>query len=222
MFRTIIDGYNLIFQCGWHGKDLSSPAALEKSRRRLIDELSARVEKSRRSRLLIVFDAKDTSRLPDHAVDQLLIDGFTVRFARDFPDADALLAELIRTHSQPKQLTVVSSDHAVQTAATRRNARAIDSDVWFDSLPLVKSRPSNKTAVRSDSPLSPADQELLRDEFEQIDVTQLEREIDGPTKEEFGASQDAPQHKDSIELDDDMMGDDFNPFPPGYGEDLIE
>ena len=57
-----------------------------------------------------------------------------VLYAVDHEDADTLIEELIAKHSTPKKLVVVSSDHRLQTAATRRKATAVDSDVWYDRL----------------------------------------------------------------------------------------
>ena len=45
-----------------------------------------------------------------------------------------MIEEIVRTHSSPKQLIVVSSDHRLHKAALRRNAQPIDSDVWYDNL----------------------------------------------------------------------------------------
>jgi hypothetical protein len=60
--------------------------------------------------------------------------GLHVRFAAQHEDADELIEELIRTNSAPRRLTVVSSDHRLQTAARRRRARAVDSEPWFEDL----------------------------------------------------------------------------------------
>jgi len=60
--------------------------------------------------------------------------GIEVRFAIDHDEADDLIEELIAVHSSPKRLTVVSSDHRLQAAARRSGAVAFDSDQWLDSL----------------------------------------------------------------------------------------
>ncbi len=129
-FRIVIDGYNLIFQCGLQGKRRDS-LALEKARQRAISSISKWLGEDR-ERTAIVFDA---SRLPikeDHNVSQ--IDGLTIIYAVDFDDADSMIEEIIRSHSSPKQLLVVSSDHRLQKAALRRSAKPVDSDIWYDSL----------------------------------------------------------------------------------------
>lgn len=129
-YRIVIDGYNLIFQCGLQGKRRDS-LALEKARQRAVQTISKWLGDDRQ-RAAIVFDA---SRLPikeDHNVSQL--DGLTIIYAVDYDDADSMIEEIIRTHSSPKQLLVVSSDHRLHKAALRRSAKPIDSDIWYDDL----------------------------------------------------------------------------------------
>jgi hypothetical protein len=60
--------------------------------------------------------------------------GLAVRFAHKSEEADELIEELIRGDSAPKRLTVVSSDHRLQTAARRRRAKAVDSESWWETL----------------------------------------------------------------------------------------
>jgi len=74
-------------------------------------------------------------RLPikeDHNVSQR--DGMTIIYAVEHEDADSMIEEIIRKHSNPKQLLVVSSDHRLHKAALRRKSNPIDSDVWYDNL----------------------------------------------------------------------------------------
>ena len=164
--NILIDGYNLIFQCGLQGRAVSS-LVLEKARNRLISELTARLDEQTRQKITIVFDAKDR---PVKAVaDQEQINGITIIYAVHHEEADSLIEELIRSHSTPKKLTVVSSDHRLHDAARRRRATAVDSDVWFDGL----------------------------------DAQQKKWPQDGPAQ------------------DDEANLTDYNPFPPGYGEDLM-
>ena len=147
---VIIDGYNLIFQCGLEGAD-RNPRTIEKSRSRLISMLVQLLPQVQISRTTIVFDAK---RLP---VSETQIEsrksGIRILFAVDYEDADSMIEELIAAHSSPKQLLVVSSDHRIQTAATRRKAKAIDSDIWLDKLENSDTAATAKfsTALKVDS-----------------------------------------------------------------------
>lgn len=129
--KTIIDGYNLVFQCGFNGKD-SSPQDIERSRQRLLDALVQFMSQAERIQTTIVFDAK---KLPiNEANIRSRKQDVDVIFSVGYPDADTLIEEMIAAHSHPKSLVVVSSDHRIQTAATRRRAMPMDSDVWFDRL----------------------------------------------------------------------------------------
>lgn len=129
--NILIDGYNLIFACGFNGAQ-ASPIAIERSRRRLIEEIVRLMTQRDRLRTTIVFDAQ---KLPANESDiRSKKQDIDVIFSVGYPDADTLIEELIANHSHPKSLLVVSSDHRIQTAATRRRAVAIDSGVWFDRL----------------------------------------------------------------------------------------
>jgi hypothetical protein len=58
-------------------------------------------------------------------------DEIEIKYAYEHREADDLIETIIRRHPQPKQLTVVSSDHRLQRCAHARRAAAIDSDVWL-------------------------------------------------------------------------------------------
>ena len=129
-YRIVIDGYNLIFQCGLQGRRPDS-LALEKARQRAVQTISKWLG-DQRQHAAIVFDA---TRLPikeDYNVSQR--DGMTIIYAVEYEDADSMIEEIIRKHSNPKQLLVVSSDHRLHKAALRRKSKPIDSDVWYDNL----------------------------------------------------------------------------------------
>lgn len=204
MIRIIIDAYNLIFQCGLQPKNLDSPLALHRTRQRLVQELADRIDESRRPQVLLVFDAKNPR---GHSTPDLVGQGFKIAFARDYDDADTMVIELLQKHSQPRQLTVVSNDHLIQTAATRRDATAIDADVWFDSLVRLEgltngpapSHGSGKPKVM----LSDAETQELINEFS--DLEEPKSPDDSSAKEAGDTETDSP----------------YNPFPEGYGEDLL-
>ena len=199
MIRIIIDAYNLIFQCGLQPKNLDSPLALHRTRQRLLGELALRIDERSRKEVLLIFDAKNPR---GHSTPDLNGLGFQVAYARDYEDADTMVIELLRQHSQPRQLLVVSSDHQIQTAATRRDATAIDADVWFDRLPLL-SDPIAEESGEKDIVLSDRETQDLIDTFSE------------PPESERSAHEDAKQPGDT--LDEST----YNPFPPNYGEDLL-
>jgi len=201
MIRIIIDAYNLIFQCGLQPKNLDSPLALHRTRQRLIKELSDRIEESQRHEVMLVFDAKNPR---GYSTPDLNANGFKIAFAKEYEDADAMVIELLQKHSQPRQLTIVSGDHRIQTAATRRDAKAIDSDVWFDNLLALADRPAPSNVLSKPKvTLSDAETQKLIDEFSDL---------------EDQKSQDDPQAKEAGDIETDSP---YNPFPEGYGEDLL-
>jgi predicted RNA-binding protein with PIN domain len=86
-----------------------------------------------RQRTTIVFDARDA---PPGLPRSVKKHGLRVRFAPRGSEADDLLEELIRKHSSPRALTVVSSDHRLHRAARRRGATPVDSDKWVADIQL--------------------------------------------------------------------------------------
>ncbi|MFK7768887.1 MAG: NYN domain-containing protein [Mariniblastus sp.] len=129
--RWLIDGYNLIFQCGLEGRS-RDPLSLERARAKLIAAIAARYSKSELGKFVVVFDATSLPIKEDHSVSRK--SGINVVFAIDHDDADSLIEELIQKNSNPKKLIVVSSDHRIHKAALRRKSKPIDSDIWFDQL----------------------------------------------------------------------------------------
>jgi hypothetical protein len=120
-------------------------------------------------------------------------DGMTIRYASDHAEADDLIEELIAADHAPKKLVVVSSDHRIQRAARRRKAQAVDSDRWFQELQAQR-------ASRAQADASPTAKP-------QHDPTEAEVQF---WMERF-AVEEPPE---------DISPD--SPFPPGYGEDLLE
>ena len=98
---------------------------------RLIARLVEHLEDWVREKTCVVFDAANP---PRDRPSSFAIQGLEVRFAVGYPEADDLIEELIASHSAPKRLTVVSSDHRVQQAAKRRGWTVFDSEPWFDRL----------------------------------------------------------------------------------------
>ena len=199
----LIDGYNLLHVTGivGHGSDLT---ALHRSREALLQFLAASIEPAERSQTTIVFDAAGA---PLGLPRTLVHDQITVEFARDYADADTMLEELIAAHKSPRSLVVVSSDHRVQRAARRRRAKAVDSDRWYAE--LCASRKHARTlevepTLRPTATLSPREVAYWLGQFTV------------ESKEESDDTSNRPNKKSTKK--DDLA----NPFPPGYGEDLID
>lgn len=147
----LIDGYNLLFAWGTRGRE-GDPRFLERSRVALLDFLGAALPPSLREQTTVVFDAREAPRdLPRNCSHQ----GLSVRFCERGEEADDMLERLIQADSTPRRLTVVSSDHRVQTAASRRKATAVDVDAWLDQVERL--RRSTTTPGDSDAPEKPSE-----------------------------------------------------------------
>ena len=125
----LIDGYNITQPIAPSRNP--DPRWLERNRNGLLRDLANYLSEPIRKKTCVVFDAANPPR--DRASESIH-QGIEVRFAVGYPSADDLLEEMIRAHHTPKRLMVVSSDHRVQIAATRRGAAFFDSQPWIDDL----------------------------------------------------------------------------------------
>jgi predicted RNA-binding protein with PIN domain len=211
----LIDGYNLLHATGIMGRGVG-PGGFQRSRLALLNFIAASVDPKDISRTIVVFDAREPPPGLPRAVEHR---GISVRFAAKHESADDLIAELIRAESAPRRLVVVSSDHAVQRAARRRKANAVDSDVWYAE--LIRAR-RERVESAADAPARPAvpllEEDInywLRQFGGESALTEfLARESGGKPDTQARPSEDekpSPSEADSLD----------NPFPPGYGEDLL-
>ncbi len=205
----LIDGYNLLHVSGILGGG-AGPGSFERSRLALLNFLAASLDSRELPHTTVVFDSHDAPRDLPRLVDHR---GITVRFAAQYVSADELIEELICADSAPRRLVVVSSDHRIQRAARRRRAKAIDSDVWYAELVRVR----RERQALPDAPVRPA-VPLLEE-----DVNYWLRQFGGESAlteflmRESGnrpTASDKPSQREAGPLE--------NPFPPGYGEDLLE
>jgi hypothetical protein len=96
---------------------------------------------------VVVFDA---ARAPDGLPGRSTHRGIRVWFAREYPDADSLIEELVEDATSP-HLVVVSNDRRLQAAARRRRARAVGCDEW-----LAEARAARRRA-RETNDIKPAE-----------------------------------------------------------------
>ena len=168
--------------------------------------LAASLDPAHRKNTTVVFDAAEAPPGLPRTVAQ---EEMTVRYARDYPDADTLIEELIQSDSAPRSLLVVSSDHRIQRAARRRRARTIDSDVWYADLwqRRIQSLDSQQRPFpeKPMGELSATEIDYWVNEFSSGDSPSDRHSIPSASERE------APQTDDQLE----------NPFPPGFGEDLL-
>ena len=173
-YRTIIDGYNLIFQCGLEGRSRDS-FSIERARNRLVSSLASWLDEGERRQTMIVFDA---TSLPIKETDKVSTkQELTIVFAVDHEDADSLIEELIQKHSSPKQLTVVSSDHRIHKAALRRKATPIDSDVWFDQIETESENDLEQGEANSDGSMGEPESDSEKDIPEGLDKIDWAKEF---------------------------------------------
>jgi len=224
----LIDGYNLLAAVGIVGRGVG-PGGLERSRRALLNFLAESLDPAEIARTTVVFDAADAPpglpRVVEHR-------GLTVRFSAGYEDADALIEELIRAESAPRRLTVVSSDHRLQRAARRRRARAVDSDVWYAR--VVRQRRDRRHQSSPAPPAKPHVPLLEEDVARWLEQfggeSQLEKFIKEVEADETRPVKESPP--DELPADDPASDKPTgaeaaelqfqNPFPPGYGEDLLD
>lgn len=175
----LIDGYNLLMQ--WSGARLAAgPGNLERARTALIRAIGASAGEA----VTIVFDA----HRPSKTGVERWHGNVRILFSAGYPDADTLIAELIRAHSHPKDLWVVSDDRAVQRQARRRRARVVPC-ADFES--LLERPPVEATGV-IEKPTVPADSAEWRETFAELEAPpatfeeEFRRDMSGPLTSEDG------------------------------------
>jgi uncharacterized protein len=207
----LIDGYNLLNATGIVGGG-AGPPSLGRSRLALLNFLAASIEPREVPHTTVVFDAHQAPpglpRVVRHG-------GIVVRFAAKYETADQMIEELIRTDSAPRRLVVVSSDHEIQRAARRRRAKAIGSDTWYADLIRARREREEAVAVAPAQPAVP----LLEE-----DVNYWLRQFGGESEltalllgHEHGVASKTPREP-AVQPEERPVD---NPFPPGYGEDLL-
>ena len=180
-----------------------------------------------RGKTIVVFDGKEAPRGLDRVAG---FAGITVMFSRPGTEADDLIEELILADSAPRSLLVVSSDHRIQRAAARRQAKSIDSDVWYrQQRPkfAISDGPDIDPGAEMSSSLSESDVAGWLKEFGPVEVDEIQRELEAdtprrnhPTRERDQVNE--PREDTDEEADQEKLPENFNPFPDGYGEDLLE
>ncbi|MCA9058071.1 MAG: NYN domain-containing protein, partial [Planctomycetaceae bacterium] len=132
MARTflIIDGYNLMHAAGY-ARPRYGPGDLERRRGQFIRHLASAIRSDQLSDTTVVFDAFESSGT-DRETQHL--SGMQVQFAPPGMDADSEIEELLISHNSPRQIVVVSSDHRLQKAASRRGSKCVDSEIFWKQL----------------------------------------------------------------------------------------
>lgn len=153
----LIDGYNLLFQSGLVGRG-RGPGWLERARQRMLRRLALGLGPQLSEQTRVVFD---TSQPAQREPSQGTAEGPQVEFAHDYPEADDLLEHIIRQHSSPKSLNVVSSDLRIRRCARARKATSLDAESFWQQLEDGRWQPPDRsveTMAATDDELLPADE----------------------------------------------------------------
>ena len=155
----VIDGYNLMHAAGLGRADYR-PGELERNRNRLLNQTAAVLDEQVAADAIVVFDAHLAVPRASDEDAPLTRSPLAVRFSRDGRDADAEIELILETHSSPRQVLIVSSDHRLHKAAARRKATCIDSEDFlrqFDEpepLHAIRKKRSHSTKPSATKPLS--------------------------------------------------------------------
>lgn len=221
--KLLIDGYNLLHATDLFGTGVLA-GTLQGSREALLDFLAVRLTKRERRGTTIVFDAAGA---PPGLPDEVTHCQIQVCYARNYPDADALLEELIEKWRSPRELLVVSSDHRVQRASRRRGASYQDSQPWYND--LCRRRPSE--SPQSERPIDAGSPDFWAAEFEDSELEDKAAQQDTELAQRKLLAQKARReasNKKSKKTNKPAEGKQpfgegiLDPFPPGYAEDLAK
>lgn len=189
----ILDGYNLLHAAGL-ARLKYGPGDLGRQRTRLLAKIAEKLRPEEQARCTVVFDAREP---PPDANPRQRHQQLTVLFAQDAGDADELIEELVRTHPSPRQLIVVSSDHRLHKAASKRGGKAVDSEAWLHQLdrrPRVGNGPAPVPTAAN--PQHRAD--AWEQEFGDVSVAELAAEIAAETHDAL-PKDDWQRHVDLLE-----------------------
>ena len=206
----LIDGYNLLHVTRFAPQG-QSENILRKSREAMLRFLSQLLSESESKETVVIFDAPDRRQsLPD----AYQFAGIDIRFAREYNSADDLIEELIQAESTPDRLTIVSSDHRLHRFAARRNAKCIDSDVWFDRM-VERNENAHQNqmevAPKPSKPIPTVTSDEWIDLFQSDELRQLERQADALRRSKSLTQDRSPKSEESVNIE--------NPFPDDFFDD---
>jgi predicted RNA-binding protein with PIN domain len=121
-----------------------SRTAFRRARRRFLEDLSHAMGTDLAARTTVVFDA--SVHPGDFEVDAQHR-GLRVLFALGDENADARIEVLIAGDSDPKSLTVVSSDRRIRQAATRRRSKSITAEQFWEWIDALKERARSRPKI---------------------------------------------------------------------------
>jgi uncharacterized protein len=214
--RLLIDGYNLL-----HASEVfvtsGEAATLERTRMAFLQFLAASLPERQRRCTTIVFDA---AQAPIGLPRQLLFAGMNVHFSKRPQHADDLLEDMLSKAKGTRELLVISSDHRVQRAARQSGANYIDSEQWLSDLKRDQQAMSQVAGYNDAKPetssweSSPELQQWLQ-AFAQ---PKPEPMVKPPVVTNIASQTPTPSEAMQVKKKEEPQ---WNPFPPGYAEDLL-
>jgi predicted RNA-binding protein with PIN domain len=147
----LIDGYNLLHAAGL-ARETYGPGDYERTRYALLAKIADGLDDASRERTVVVFDAFDP---PPGVAPRFRFREMTVEFAVESGEADARIEHLIRRHSAPRQLRVVSDDIRLKQAAKRRGGAAVRCESFLRRLERFAS--SGRSSAATDRPADATD-----------------------------------------------------------------
>ena len=128
-------------------------------------------------------------------------------FAEPGHEADEVIELLIKQHSAARRLTVVSSDHRLQTAIRHRRGIGLDSDLFLKGLGSLRRNIQTSGSLKSPESDQTDDLEFWKQEFEDVSPEKLGTEVSersGEKKNDWDRGIDQLQQrlKSPADLDD--------------------
>ena len=153
--RWLLDGYNIMHAGGRLGPKVTRDG-FRRARRRFLDDIAQALGSERAAQTTVVFDA---SAPPGDFPLITSYHGIHLIFALEDEDADSRIERIIEQDSNPRTLTVISSDRRIRLAASRRRARPLTSEQfwdWFDDLRTQAALAKKRKKTKPDLPPIPA------------------------------------------------------------------
>jgi uncharacterized protein len=179
-FDLLIDGYNLMHFAGL-ARTKYGPGGFERARDRFLKLLQQGLTAEERACTTVVFDAQHAP-YPNRTARHLR--GMTVLFSPPGQEADDTIEELVRAHSAPRKLIVISSDRRLQRSAGLRKAAWIDADGFLEELDRRQAAERTEAApahappsARTDRELSAAELDEWLDVFGDLDVSEISSSV---------------------------------------------
>jgi predicted RNA-binding protein with PIN domain len=179
--RWLIDGYNLMHAAGMLGPKLGREG-FRRARRRFLDEVAEILPVERTGEVTVVFDAKVP---PGDFPVASTYRGLRLIFALGDEDADSRIEYIIGKDSNPGTLTVVSSDRRIRQAASRRRAKPLTADAFWDQKDhlagLTRPRVESESEADRDGETDPAEAAFWVEAFRDVDGFPGIRDIRSPS-----------------------------------------